>query len=369
MRLSGIGGGLSIFALVILSPLTAEGFPELVKHGYPNCAACHISPSGGGVLTEYGRALSKELLSTWGRENEERFFYFVPTTETLAFGGDYRGVRVQDKTSTATRDRWITMQRDLEAALSGKGITADATIGVQEPRLNGETEFISRRHYLIYQVNEELSLRAGRFYPAFGLYIPDHNTVIRRGLGWDQNMETYNLEGAWQNEKWNHFATAIFGRPDDNSLNRERGASYSLAYNPSEKLKIGGSYYYAENDSIVRHYSGPYAILGFSKKLFLLTQFNVLRNFPYTSNKALWGLTTYNRLDFEFYKGIHLYLGQELMQTDLETGLTRSDTVSAGLQFFPRPHFEFQAVFQKQYLGGFSGTPTDRIILLSHFYP
>ncbi len=53
--------------ILLLAPLCL-GFPEMVRHGYVNCVACHMSPDGGGVLTPYGRSLSKELLSIAGSD-------------------------------------------------------------------------------------------------------------------------------------------------------------------------------------------------------------------------------------------------------------------------------------------------------------
>src|SRR6266850_1668051 len=34
---------------------------------YARCTACHYSPTGGGLLTPYGRSLTREELSTLGR--------------------------------------------------------------------------------------------------------------------------------------------------------------------------------------------------------------------------------------------------------------------------------------------------------------
>jgi hypothetical protein len=47
---------------VSFSP-AAHAYPENVRHGYVNCAACHIHPQGGGQLNAYGRQLSKALQS------------------------------------------------------------------------------------------------------------------------------------------------------------------------------------------------------------------------------------------------------------------------------------------------------------------
>ena len=49
----------------------------MVRFGYSNCITCHVSPSGGGVLNQYGRELSKEILSTWGAKGEQYFSYGI----------------------------------------------------------------------------------------------------------------------------------------------------------------------------------------------------------------------------------------------------------------------------------------------------
>ena len=47
------------------APASAE--PMFLSKQYPRCTACHYSPSGGGLLTSYGRSLSREEISTFGR--------------------------------------------------------------------------------------------------------------------------------------------------------------------------------------------------------------------------------------------------------------------------------------------------------------
>ena len=49
---------------VLLSSGRAQAYPWMIKHGYTNCATCHADPSGGELLTAYGRVLSEEVLST-----------------------------------------------------------------------------------------------------------------------------------------------------------------------------------------------------------------------------------------------------------------------------------------------------------------
>ncbi len=72
--------------LVVLSfSPRAHAYTWMIKHGYSNCGACHSDPSGGELLTVYGRAMSEAFLSskfggdsessaeTWERRQMARF--------------------------------------------------------------------------------------------------------------------------------------------------------------------------------------------------------------------------------------------------------------------------------------------------------
>jgi hypothetical protein len=58
--------------LVVLSfSPRAHAYTWMIKHGYSSCGACHSDPSGGELLTVYGRAMSEAFLSSkWGGDSE-----------------------------------------------------------------------------------------------------------------------------------------------------------------------------------------------------------------------------------------------------------------------------------------------------------
>src|SRR5271170_3463367 len=92
---------------------SAFGFAEMVRHGYTQCTACHVSPAGGGILTAYGRELSSDLLSTWSRPNEGQFLHSAVgahlAEKGFLFGGDIRAVqtRFQDQHDLQGRFFWM----------------------------------------------------------------------------------------------------------------------------------------------------------------------------------------------------------------------------------------------------------------------
>lgn len=53
----------SLVALFVsLFPSRAHAYTWMIKHGYATCPVCHADPSGGELLTSYGRVQSDELL-------------------------------------------------------------------------------------------------------------------------------------------------------------------------------------------------------------------------------------------------------------------------------------------------------------------
>src|SRR3989344_1600930 len=99
----------------------AKAYPELSRHGYTNCTACHLSPSGGGILSPYGRELSKEILSTWARDGEQSFAYgaFSPN-EKIVLGAFVRGLQAHREDKDKKEGRFILMQADLEAGYNAE---------------------------------------------------------------------------------------------------------------------------------------------------------------------------------------------------------------------------------------------------------
>ncbi len=58
--------------LALTAPREAQAYTWMIKHGYPACNACHTDPSGGELLTFYGRIISQEFVSTkWSGSDEE----------------------------------------------------------------------------------------------------------------------------------------------------------------------------------------------------------------------------------------------------------------------------------------------------------
>ena len=356
----------ALLLTLILFSLRAHGFADMVRHGFPNCISCHTSATGGGLLTEYGRSISAELLSTWKSPGEERFVYAMKPSEVVSLGGDLRTALFQQNRATVRSTQILLMHADVEAGVTLGPVTAVATAGI-----DNHSSPISRRHYVQYRANDDLTLRAGRFLPAFGINVENHSIATRKGIGRNQASETYNFEAAWSGEQIDAFATAVFGRPDAPSLGAESGLALSGGILLDERFKVGVSYYYGSRDISKRHLMGPYAILGFTPRFYMLLDIGFQLFSPLTgpvANVQQQGTASYFRLDYELIQGFHAYLTQEFAQLDFRKSATGSEAYGVGLQWFPRPHWELNLLFQKQRVGGPSAKFADVVFLLVHFY-
>ncbi len=340
---------LSLTALVVAPQ--ARAFPEMIRKGYPSCVTCHVSPAGGGVLTEYGREISKDVLATWSGPKENQFLHGAVTLpEKLRIGGDIRGIQTYVNTPQFSAGKWFLMQADIEAAIVTEHLTVDASIDrdIGNPDASGDDKTTSHRHYVLIQYNDEFSVRAGKFLKNFGLGVADHTVQIRRGIGWDEGSETYNAEFNYIAEKYTVVGTLIGGRPDDKKVISEKGVALAATYFFDPSYKIGASFYKGEyEDHTGKTVFGPNWQLGFSKIAYWLGEFDWLSLDPEASESSS-GFASFNKLGIEVYRGADLYLVHETKKTDSKAKYLDFIGYGPGFQWSPRPHFIFTGQWQKQ---------------------
>lgn len=330
---------------------SAQAFPEMVRKGYQSCISCHISPSGGGVLTDYGREIFKDVSATWSREREHEVFYGLLTMpENLKIGGDVRRIQSYVNTPVAKTGRWFLMQTNIEAALLWDRFTAVATLDydIQNPDLRSDDRIESLRHYLMMQVNDFLSIRAGKFYKNFGLMIPDHTAQIRRGMGLDEGSETYNAEANYIAERYSWHATWVGGRPDDPSENSDKGFAISGHYYLGSSNRVGGSFYQGtSSEKTVKRMFGPNWTLSYDKSWYWLGELDILQLRPKIGADSS-GFVSFNQIGYELFKGLDLYARHESRQNDFDSEYIDFVNYGPGMQWIPRPHFILTGQWMKQ---------------------
>lgn len=360
------------FTLLLFS-IRSHGFVENVTHGYVNCMACHVAPAGGGLLNDYGRSLSQELMSTWSWKNSEQpHFGAVQNTEWFRVGGDYRSIQTYFENAQVKQGKQFEMQKNLELGFMFSKIWLVGTLGIQEgpAGIPNKGDFLSERHYVLWNLTDETKLRAGKFRHSFGLYDPNHTRVTKQPLGFGPNSEAYILEFSKFSETDEIFISADLGRIDiPRNSTRETSISLNYAKYTSEKSKVGASVLFGESASSRRSLLGAYGVGSIVENFILKAEADYQQSHTAalpTERKDL--VSSFLSLGYQATKGLLPYFVAEHLQQDLTDNSTQQSSAGIGVQWLPIPHIEVQAEFKKQTSKSVQASQSDSGWILFHLY-
>lgn len=241
----------AVVALVLGVASRAYAYPQFQMSREQTCSGCHISPAGGGLLTENG-LVTAESISQWGTAPE--FFYGkIPTPKWLELGGDLRGASgyVQSPEKLLAT---FPMQSEIYAnATLGAGLSLYVNVGARSAQFGNEgaTHAWSREHYLMWQQHPGeaagLFVRAGRFMPVFGLRIAEHPTYTRKWGGTPLYAETYGLAVEYIQPKFEVHATGFLKDPLIDTPEHSDGAAGIAELRVSPRFSIGAEAMYTQS--------------------------------------------------------------------------------------------------------------------------
>jgi hypothetical protein len=371
-----LSGVFALISAIFFHSLSAEAFPEMVRYGYTNCNACHVSLTGGGVLNDYGREIAREKLALFKSDNEknkEHLFAYGALANTsiakyLKMGGDVQSVYYLLNNDSEKVAQTIFMQGDLEAAFVKSKWTIDATGGVEQPIPGKTVDFISRRHYIAYAITDTFNIRVGKYVPAFGIKNPEHIFITRDQLQFADNFESYNLELSYITDQWNVFLTGVFGRFDDQQATQDRGATAQISYAPTERIKIGANEWYGKQETgVSRYVAGVFGMAGITNKFYASTEIDY-QTLLIPASPDQTGIASTQKISYEVLEGFWAAVIQEYGKIDFITPTTQSEDYGLELEIFPRSHFQFSLAYQRKRDGGGTADFYDYYWLVSHFY-
>lgn len=335
------------FALTGVFAPRAWAFPELSRHGYVNCTACHVSPGGGGLLNSYGRELSRELVSFRSAEGEQQPLHgwvnplrTEKLPENVHVGGNVRAIQTLRDTATVRQGMFLLMQAEVELGWRPGPLTLVGALGRQT---DGTQAWIgSHRYWAGVSPTEESMLRAGLFYPVFGLNLPEHFFSVRRGMGFDEGMETWNLEASWLGERLSAYLTGGIAANErvERAQRRDSTISAQINWHLSESSRIGISALWGNARSGgATQAAAIHGTTPLFARTFLMGELNA---------KWIGGTQTANRylkLGYEPWNGWVFALFND---SALSSG-SGCEGLGASVQLFPRPHFQVELAAEKQF--------------------
>lgn len=347
--------------LVILAGLLFSqnifAFAENTLKGYANCMACHVAPTGGALLNDYGRALSQELMSTVkiGKRFAEPYYGLAKNTKNIILGGQLRTIQVWAENDQVKVKKQFLMQNNTEIAFKYGNAYLVGTVGTQEgpDSIERKGEFLSERHYVLLETSPTTRVRIGKFRQHFGINHPNHTRLVKSQLGFGSNSESYNLD-VTQFFEWGEYnISSSIGdiHADGTDDTKERNLALNLTHYLGGKSRVGISALSGKTDDNKRDILGVNVITPLTKKLYLKSELDYVRTKDTTTvssvetTKSLYGE---HQLGYWLYKGINSYLFFEHGQGNLSENETLQTSPGVGLQFLPIAHVEIQAEYQQK---------------------
>ncbi|MET0411017.1 MAG: hypothetical protein ABW217_06960 [Polyangiaceae bacterium] len=201
-----------VLALLVLCTREASAYPYFVGLRAVNCSECHYSPTGGGLINEWGRSSRGVTFGgtdDWSLHSDAKGHdqKGAPALQ-LDFGADARAALVLAGPSVA----FFPMLLELQGVAAYGPVEAYIGITPRKGSPGGSPYLLfSREHWLMLRLASQVSVRAGRLVLPFGIRNPDHTQYVREDFGFDKWDQSYALELDISSDDYTLAAAAFAG--------------------------------------------------------------------------------------------------------------------------------------------------------------
>jgi len=263
----------------------ALALPTMIRLGYNNCAACHLSPQGGGLLTPYGKGIDAAQSLRHGEDRidaeqaQRRLLYDV----RLQVGGSVATSETQEGSVRASTTRLMFRS----ALLTSAHTRLSYQVGVDTPSFGHSVGSATNANLLLnkalfeYQPRDSLALAIGRDTLPSGLGLPDPDLYFRKQhdpLGTGYPVQAKAFISARRLEATPY----VFGPGlDEDRQVRQHGAGALAGVDVwKHRAIVGLAARASRSDAFDRDALGGYARLGFGR-------WGILAEHDFTSRTAV----------------------------------------------------------------------------------
>jgi hypothetical protein len=251
--------------LVAASPAAAS--PTMVRLGYAGCAQCHLSPQGGGLLTDYGRGIdaAQSLRVREYTPPDDEVTRRVVQDVRLQLGGTrwFEGAPVGGPGATEARV-WHRL-----ALMASPRHRFTSTLGLDSRPMAGSTvlEHVSvNRLTWDYRVHDGLELTVGKDTLPTGVMMADYEQLLRERAESGRSVYPAQARVAYWSRKLQLTTYAFAPGGEELAVDRQRGGGVVAgAVLWHERAIIGGTARRSTDGVTGRDLYGAYARLGFGR--------------------------------------------------------------------------------------------------------
>jgi hypothetical protein len=360
-----------VAAVLALGTGRAYAYPQFELSKDQSCAGCHISPSGGGPLSENGLAVA-ESISKFGTAPE--FMYgTLKTPDWLTLGGDLRGASGY----LQAPQRYLVsfpMQADLYVVAQKSNFTGAVTLGYRPPEKGNEalTALWARELYARWEqdasTHQGLSARVGRFMPVFGLRFAEHPVYTRRYGGTPLYSDTWGAEAVYVTDKIEGHLTGFVKDPLIDPVRHSNGGAAYAEYRVAESTIVGAGGMAEFSGSLGEKLRGEVSAKHYLAGPDVLVQGELQFVNPHVDGYGYKQLVAYAMGTWFGPQGVMVDLGYGHYDENMDLhGLDR-DCVDLNVHWFATSHFEVALDNRVELIGKGGGGPTGMYSLLMGHY-
>jgi hypothetical protein len=350
---------ISLLAMLLLFTFSsaAHAFLENLRHGYTSCSTCHYNRQGGGFTTAYGQALGEEIMFMKRDSHEELKEEDFSKDKWFRAGTDLRALQILKDDPEKTKAVFIPMQADAHALFLLPRTQAQITYGAKSTNSFGKrkTEWLVRAYHVDFAALDSIHLKAGKFLPPFGLPLIEHNLLIKKELGFDQNQESLNylLTAAHENLAYDfyRFEKSVEGQ------DTVRGYGGQFRFYILDHHMISISHHSSEKQK-------KYGLSGFISIPWQQSALMLEADESFVSEER--GRAYFARYLIEPRQGFKPYVQVEGFNPNIQNSENEIQGWAAGLQLLPANHWDVMGQLGQNRMG--SGDRETVAFLNLHYY-
>jgi hypothetical protein len=258
-----------VLILVLAHAAPALAAPTMIRLGYSDCATCHLSPQGGGLLTTYGKGIDVAQ-SVWSREVQPQDVEHRRLLYDVRF---LAGTQTADSLAKHTSINTSTFQMQLRSsARLSDHQRLTATFALLSPTLIASKPTTGAANMLVpkavweYRPKNGISLMMGRDELPTGLGLPDPQAYMRRSTDLGAAVYPTQVKAFWWNDRFQLTPYAFGPGGGEDPRLRQWGAGGLAGVDVwKHKAIIGVSGLDSRSAAFNRRSVGGYARLGFGR--------------------------------------------------------------------------------------------------------
>lgn len=358
--------------LLVLVSSTAYAYPQFqLSMDTDRCVTCHFSPAGGGLLNDYGR---DEAGSTISRGGDGRFLHGIwDPPDWFELGADFRLVGLGRFREPDVDPAVFPMQTDLYIRAGTEHYSFAMTLGTRSTRAPSppiQERLTSREHYLMYERDSGTYVRAGRFFPIYGIRSQDHTSFVRRYLGFSTLEEPYGVAAGMLDTAWEAHISAFIPRPVDflgAGVKASGIAGYYERRLMNDTAAIAGQFRIGVSGDDTRVAFGVVGKRYLTEaKLMVLAELDLQRQSFADVDGTRWQLASYVGASTFVARGWMVGGALHHWSPDITLRSAR-DAAEVNVQYFPKAHFELHFITRASGEGDFE-EPSLLAMLQLHYY-